>query len=127
MFEARNIFFVIALVVIVLGVGLFFVQLYFSYFKLDRVFEVLRNSYGAQIRKPMLGRNPMSRLFLSTNIGIMLVYYKRSIISGELDVADYKNFPSSLLFFIKSIHFLAVFLGGVMILLFIIGKSIGWL
>ncbi|MDZ5432419.1 hypothetical protein T3H00_07050 [Pseudomonas fluorescens] len=127
MFGARNIFFVIALIVIVLGVGLFFVQLYFSYFKLDRVFEVLRNSYGAQIRKPMLGRDPMSRLFLSTNFGIMLVYYKRSIINGELDVADYRNFPSSLLLFIKFMHFSAVFLGGVMVLLFVVGKSIGWL
>ncbi len=127
MFGARDFYFATALAVIALGVGLLFAQLYFSYFKLDRIFEILRNSHGAQIRKLLLGKDPISRIFLTNNIGMMIVHYKRSITNGELDALDYGKIPAKLIFYIRLMHFSALFVGIMMVLLFLIGKGTGWL
>jgi len=127
MYNAEDVFFVIAIIDIGLGIVLFFLQLHFSYFKLDGLFEFLRHSYGIQIRQHLLRKGIASRMFLTMNLGWMLFRYKRSIKNGELDSRDYEGVPSGMRIYIQGIHLVALVLGVVMVVLFVIGKYMGWL
>lgn len=127
MLDARGIYFLVAMIVVVSGVGMFIFQLYFAYFKLDCLLKNLPNSYGVDIRKSMLGRDPMSRVFVSANIAMMLVQYKKSIKNGELDQRDYDAIPANLLLCMKLIYFAALVIGWMLISMFVVGKFLGWL
>ncbi|MBF6036094.1 hypothetical protein H8F23_22825 [Pseudomonas sp. P155] len=110
-----------------MGIVLFFLQLHFSYLKFDRLFEFFRHSCGIQIRQHFLKKGIASRMFLTMNLGWMIFRYKRSISNGELDSRDYEAVPSGLRIYIQGMHLSALVLGVVMVVLFVIGKYMGWL
>jgi hypothetical protein len=58
---------------------------------------------------------------------MMLCFHKRSIKRGDLSQYDYDNFPSKIKFQLRTMHLLSLFLGVMMLVLFAVGKYMGWL
>ncbi|MFY0731605.1 hypothetical protein [Pseudomonas sp. NFX15] len=127
MIGAEDIFFIFVIANMAFGLMLFFIQWYFSKFKLEEVFKALPNSYGIEIRKPFLKGGAFSRMFVANNVGMMLVFYKKSIRGGDLSQQDYDDFPRHLKTRICGISLASFFTALMMFALFAIGKYMNWL
>lgn len=127
MLDAEDIYFMFAIFNIASGIGVLFVQLYLVFFELENIFAALPNSYGAELRKPFLNGGVFSKIFVVGNIAMMLCFHKRSIKGGDLSQYDYDNFPSKIKFQLQAMHLVSLFLGVMMLVLFALGKYMGWL
>lgn len=127
MLDAEDVYFVFVIVNLALGCGVLVVQLYLAYFELENIFAALRNSYGIALRKPLVTRGVLSRMFVVGNIAMMLVFHKKSIRGGDLNQQDYDSFSPALKFKLMSIYTISVFLGVMLFVLFLLGKYMGWI
>jgi len=109
------------------GGGVLIAQLYLAYFELENIFYALRNSYGVELRRSLFNRGLLSKMFVVENVAMMLVFYKKSINGGDLSQQDYDSFPPVLKLKLISIYTISVFLGVMMLVLFLLGKYMGWL
>ena len=75
---------------------LLLVFLYVAYFRLDEALDNLGNSRSIMQTKERLGADPIARLLLVYRVSALLIFYRRSVSSGELDWQDYRAFPSKL-------------------------------
>lgn len=127
MLDAEDIFFILVIFNLVSGCGVLVAQLYLAYFELENIFSALRNSHGVELRRSLFAGGILSRMFVVGNIAMMLVFYERSIRSGDLSRQDYDSFPPALKLNLMAIYIVSVFLGVMMLVLFLLGKYIGWI
>ncbi|UWF49321.1 hypothetical protein NYP20_29235 [Pseudomonas sp. N3-W] len=93
MLKADDIFFIFVIANFALAFLFISTQLYFSYFRMNEILNFLSNSRGVGLRRPIMGRDPLTRFFMLISVGSMLTFYKRSLKGGDLDSEDYKKFP----------------------------------
>jgi len=127
MLDAEDIYFIFVIVNLASGGGVLIAQLYLAYFELENIFYALRNSYGVELRRSLFNRGLLSKMFVVENVAMMLVFYKKSINGGDLSQQDYDSFPPVLKLKLISIYTISVFLGVMMLVLFLLGKYMGWL
>ncbi|WP_339545598.1 hypothetical protein [Pseudomonas sp. RA_35y_Pfl2_P32] len=127
MLDAEDIFFIFVIANFALGFLFIGTQLYFGYFRMNEILRNLSNSRGVELRRSIMGRDPLTRFFMLISVGAMLTFHQRSIKGGDLDAEDYKHFPRSLHQMIKLSYMSALFGGALLFVLWAIGKYMGWL
>lgn len=83
-------------VLIVLGLFGVIFFLYLAYFRVEEIFDRLKKSPGAISKKGCLEGGPIGRFYLITCIGALMMFPKKSLTSGELNLQDYQLFPMRL-------------------------------
>ncbi|MGE8069482.1 hypothetical protein [Pseudomonas sp. NPDC089569] len=77
------------------------VLLYVAYFRMSEMLRHLSNSPVAMVRRDVMGWDPIVRYFAIVRIAAVLVFSRKSLENGELDLQDYLSFPVSLMKIIK--------------------------
>jgi hypothetical protein len=101
--------------------------LYTSYTKMDEMLKHLSNCRAIQIRKPLIGKYPLGRLFMMGTIAGVLLTPKLYLKDGGADQDDIKNFPKVLKKIIAIQYCFLVLAGASMFALWGVGKYMGWL
>ncbi|MGC5702780.1 hypothetical protein J4P02_21485 [Pseudomonas sp. NFXW11] len=96
MCNAKDIYTAGWILVVMSGLVSLVIQVYLGYFKIDEMVRHLARCRVIAIRLPLLGKDPLSRLFMLVSIGSLFAMPHLFLRNGGMDVRDYKNFPLGL-------------------------------
>lgn len=119
---------------VIIGGGLISLVLLFlvvllcvAYFRMGEIFKYLRNSPGVRCKVGYLGWDPISRFLFISYIGSLMLFSRRMVKLGELDLQDYKLFPGGLKKTIVFAFGSMLALGVFTIVYVLVGRFMGWL
>lgn len=101
-------------------------QVYLALFRMEAIFNLLRNSQGVLVRKPLSG-GIFGAYFILACIGSYLLLPSSAIKGGALDKDDFLNFPLGLLRLIRFIYATALGSVAAMCLFLLVAKYMGWI
>lgn len=125
--ESETAFFLIGMVLILLIWMVLVVFFYIAYFRMNEILESLSKSPAVMYRRSSLSKDPISRLLLLNCVSAILMFPRRSLKCGDLNIHDYECFPVGLKFVIRVSGCSMLVLGLASIILVVIGKLNGWL
>ncbi len=103
------------------------VLLHMAYYRMSEIIKCLSRSPAIMIREKSLGLDPVSRFFMISLVGSLLLFSRNSLRNGDLDLQDYQSFPAGLKRLIKFVCGLMLVLTLMIIVIGIVGKYMGWL
>jgi hypothetical protein len=125
--DIEILFFIAGLALIVLILLTSFVLLFIAYFYAGNIFKHLSRSPAVISRRNTLGWEPIGRFLFISNVGALLIFSRKSMGNGELNVKDYKNLPVGLRRIIKFPCWMMLTLSSLAIVGVVVGKVNGWL
>jgi len=106
---------------------LLLVFLYVAYFRLDEALDNLGNSRGIMQTKEHLGADPIARVLLVNRVTVLLIFYRRSVNSGQLDRQDYRAFPPKLKLLLVLCGWSMLVLSILLVLVIGVGRYKNWI
>jgi hypothetical protein len=124
MFDRYALSWLMVFVLIFISLALWF---YTSYTKMDEMLKHLSNCRAIQIRKPLMGKDPLGRFLMMGTIAGVLLTPKLYLRDGGADPEDIETFPKKLKKVIAIQYSVLVFSGTSMFVLWGVGKYMQWL
>jgi hypothetical protein len=125
--EAEISFLLLGLCLIALILLSAFLLLVCAYFFAGDIFKSLSNSPAVVTRKRTLGWEPIGRFLFILNVGTLLIFFRKSVRSGELNISDYNLFPVGLRRVIEILNLIIWVLSAIGMVGAVVGKFQGWL
>ncbi|NWA64537.1 hypothetical protein [Pseudomonas reactans] len=124
--DSEIIFLMSSLSLLALGAFSVGVWFYIIFFRMSEVVSCLERSLVVQGRCEFLNAGLVGNFYILSGVSGVLVFPQRSIERGELDLEDYRQFPTSLKFWIVSSTSAAIVLALVGVGMVLAIKFLGW-
>jgi hypothetical protein len=113
----------VVLLMVIIWIG---VALHMAYTKMDLMLEHLKNCSAIMIRAQLRQGGPWGKSLLIGGISVIVTFPSFYLKRGELSSEDLTNFPASLKRKLAIMQWSVIGLLGFAILLWAIGKVVGW-